>query len=33
VVAPSMLIKDRVILAPMTSFDLYSPHVRFYGAQ
>jgi hypothetical protein len=25
-------IKDRVILALMTSFDLYEPHVRFYRA-
>jgi hypothetical protein len=28
----SVSIKDRVILALMTSFDLYEPHVRFYRA-
>jgi hypothetical protein len=31
VVAPPVLIKDRVILISMVSFDLYRPHVGFMG--
>jgi hypothetical protein len=32
--SPSLVsIKDCVTLAPMTSFYLYWPHVRFYGAR
>jgi hypothetical protein len=31
VVAPPVSIKDCTILAPMASFDLYWPHVRFMG--
>jgi hypothetical protein len=26
-------IKDRIILAPIASFDFYWPHVKFYGAR
>jgi hypothetical protein len=29
----SMSVKNRVILAPMASFDLYRLYVRFYGAR